>query len=255
MTGQSPVLAIVVPDLYHVSVTFFHEHIKAIAPGRTVVVHLSTTRSNAKTTVPALEVVKARPWPVPFLPVLSTAVRQVNEFRQNRLDKRQAATVRQFLRDHAVTHLFAEFATSGVVIAPLARELGLPLKAMSHGWDINVIGQMPHWRARYAGLFRSDVKLAAVVPFLHDRMAEIRAPREKIAIVPCAVNAEPFLVVDQLSVAPPRVVMVSRLTPQKGPLASLAAFCQAATKRDDLTLSTSWGVSLLEGMGTAPCRS
>ena len=61
MIGRSPVLAIVVPDLYRASVTFFHEHIKSIGPGRTVVVHLSTTGAKANIAVPVLEVVKARP--------------------------------------------------------------------------------------------------------------------------------------------------------------------------------------------------
>ena len=53
---EAPVLGMVVPDLYHASTTFFHEHIAGIAPGRTVVVHLSSTGRPALTDTSTVEV-------------------------------------------------------------------------------------------------------------------------------------------------------------------------------------------------------
>ncbi|WP_344698630.1 glycosyltransferase [Sphingomonas limnosediminicola] len=236
MENQRSVLAIVVPDLYHASVTFFHAHIASIWPGRTVVIHLSSTGEPARTDVPVLEIPAARPWPVPPRFFLSKIVVQVNAWRANRLNRRERAQVEKFIKEHGVTHLFAEFASSGVVIAPVARKLGLPLTVMSHGWDINVIGQMPQWRLRYRSLFHSDAKLIAVCAFLRDRMRAIGAPVERIEILPCAVDAASFRLADQNASGPARVVMVSRLTEQKGPLFSIAAFARAAKQHSNLLL-------------------
>ncbi len=232
---KNAVLAIVVPDLIHASVTFFHEHIARIAPGRTVVVHLSSTGAAARTDVEVLEIPQVRQWREPGIPLISTAVRQIDVWRRNRLSARQRKQVAAFLQRHKVTHLFAEFATSGVVILPVARKLGLPLTVMSHGWDINVVGQMPQWRLRYRSLFAPGTKLAAVCLFLRDQMVKTGAPSDRIAIVPCAVDSESFSAVRH-EPGPVRVVMVSRLTEQKGPLYSLRAFARAAQLLPDLTL-------------------
>lgn len=232
---EKPMLAIVVPDLYHASVSFFHEHIARIAPGQTVVIHLSSTGASAATDAETLEIPQAREWRAPRLPVVSAAMRQFDTWRRNRLSAHQRDRVTVFLRKHGVTHVFAEFATSGVVILPVVRRLGLPLTVMSHGWDINVVGQMPQWRWRYRSLFASDAKLAAVVPFLRDRMVEVGAPKDRIAIIPCAVDADSFQTVNH-EPGPVRVAMVSRLIEQKGPLHSLRAFARAAERLPDITL-------------------
>ena len=235
MTKTRPVLAIVVPDLYHASVSFFHEHIAAILPGRTVVVHISTGGQKAQTDVPVLEIVRADGWREPRLPGISTLVRQINEFRRHHLSRRQRRDIEAFFRAHGVTHVMAEFANTGVMIAPVARRLGLPLTSISHGWDINVIGQMPQWRLRYRRYFNSGVRLGSAGGWLRERMIEIGAP-EATEVVPCAIHADQFETVDQLNANPVRVAMVSRLTAQKGPLQSVEAFARAAAMRPDIIL-------------------
>lgn len=232
---DGPVLAIVLPDLIHASVTFFHEHIAAIWPGRTVVVHLSSTGERARTGVPVVEVAAPSPLPVPRLPLLGALGRQLNVWRRSRIGRADRRRVADFLHEHRVTHLFAEFAHVGATIAPLARRLGLPLTSMSHGYDINVLGEMPQWRLRYRRYFRSRARLVAVVPFLRERMGRIGAPPERVAIVPCAVEAADFPVIDQ-GRGPVRAAMVSRMVDQKGPLQSLRAFALARTARPELTL-------------------
>lgn len=230
-----PVLAIVVPDLIHASVTFFHEHIAQIWPGRTVVVHLSTTGDAARTDVPVVEIVMPRAVAVPRLPLIGLLGRQFNVWRQNRLGAAERRRIADFLRAHGVTHLFAEFAHVGATIAPLARRLGLPLTSMSHGWDINVLGEMPQWRLRYRRYFRSAARLVAVVPFLRGRMARIGAPADRIEVIPCAVESADFPLIDQTT-GPVRVAMVSRLVDQKGPLHSVRAFALARAERPELVL-------------------
>ena len=54
------VLGLVIPDLYHSTGTFLHEHIANIVPGRSVVIHLSSTGQEAQTVAPVLEI-PARP--------------------------------------------------------------------------------------------------------------------------------------------------------------------------------------------------
>lgn len=232
---REPVLAIVVPDLFHASTTFFHEHIAAIWPGRTVVVHLSSTGEPARTDVPVVEIAAPRLLPTPRLPLVGALMRQANVWRRSRLSGADRRSVEAFLRAHGVTHLFAEFAHVGTTIAPLARRLGLPLTSMSHGYDINVLGEMPQWRLRYRRYFRSAARLVAVVPFLRDRMVRIGADPARIEVIPCAVEADDYAVIDQ-DRGPVRVAMVSRMVEQKGPLQSLRAFALAHAERPELVL-------------------
>lgn len=228
------VLAIVVPDLFHASVTFFHEHIAQINPGQTVVVHLSSTGAPAKTDVPVVEIAEPTSIAAPR-GLLGLPLRQLNILRQARLGRQREQQIEQFFKQHGVTHILAEFATSGVMILPLAKKLGLPLAVISHGWDINVIGTMPQWRWHYRRLFHSSARLIAVVPFLRGRMAAIGAPLDRVAVIPCALDVQSFQVT-QHGRGPCRVVMVSRLTAQKGPLNSLRAFAIAAALIPDLSL-------------------
>ena len=233
--SKQDVLAIIVPDLYHATQTFFHEHIAHIHPGKTVVVHLSSTGAPAMTDVPKLEVPIVPRWPQSRLPILAKALDVANSIGTSRLSAHDQARIAGFLEKHGVTHLFAEFATSGTLILPVAQRMGLPLTVLSHGWDINIMGQGRVWRRRYEKLFRSDAQLAAVCDFLRDRMLEIGAPASHVAIIPCAVNAASFEPVAHTD-APARVVMVCRLIPQKGPLRALRAFALAQAQRPGLTL-------------------
>lgn len=234
-TSAEPVLAIVVPDLFHASQTFFHEHIARIAPGRTVVLHLSATGAQAQTAVPVLELPAAKPWFGETLPVAGRFLRQVNVWRQNRLTRMQRRAAISFLIEHGVTHVLAEFATSGCVIRGVAKQLSLPLTVISHGWDINVVGHMPQWRMRYGRLFSSDSRLVAVCGFLRDRMVETGAPSSRIAVIPCAVEVE-AVPNTALADQPIRCIMVSRLIAQKGPLQSLQSFAAARRSYPNLTL-------------------
>ena len=235
MTDTRPVLAIVVPDLYHASVSFFHEHIAATLPGRTVVVHISSNGQKAETDVPVLEIERARDWREPSIPVLSTLVRQANEYRRHHLSRAQRDHIEAFFRQHDVTHVMAEFANTGVMIAPVARKMGLPLTSISHGWDINVIGQMPQWQMRYRRYFASGARLGSAGEWLRDRMIEMGAP-EETQVVPCAIHADSFRVTDHDNAGPVRVAMVSRLTAQKGPLQSVEAFALAVSGQADAIL-------------------
>ncbi len=235
MNLAHPTLAIVAPDLYHASVTFLHEHIAAIAPGNTVVVHLSTTGERAKTDVPALEVQRAPDLAIPTIPLISTSIRQINEFRRNYLDEADRQRIVRFFQSHGVTHVLAEFANTAATIYPVTRKLGLPLTSISHGWDINVIGQMPQWRLRYRRFFRTDTRFIAAGPLVRDAMIRLGAPLTT-AVIPCAIHADLFKPTNQNAGGTVRIVMVSRLTAQKGPLQSIAAFSRVARHRPDVVL-------------------
>jgi glycosyltransferase involved in cell wall biosynthesis len=236
MSENKPVLAVIAPDLYNESVTFFHNHIHSIFPNRTVVVHLSTHGTQAMLDVPVLEVARRAAWPEPAAPVLRTLIRQINAWRASTLTRGQRAKIATFFRKYGVTHVFAEFATSGVTIAPVARQLKLPLAVMCHGWDINVIGKMPQFRVRYRTLYAPDIQLIANGPFLKARMVSMGAPASHILTIPCAIDARSFAPVEPHHPDPVRVVMVSRLVDLKGPLLSLEAFARAAHARQNLEL-------------------
>ncbi|WP_228241634.1 glycosyltransferase [Porphyrobacter sp. GA68] len=233
--AQDQVLAVIVPDLFHATQTFFHEHIANIHPGRTVVVHLSSNSNRALTDVPVLEVPLVPRWPAHRSGLAGKLAGFANNIGTSRLNHQDRQRIASFFKEHGVTHLLAEFATSGVLILPVAERLRLPLTVLSHGWDINILGEGRVWRSRYAKLFGSHAQLAAVCEFLRGRMVRIGASAEKISLIPCAVDAGSFEPVLH-GPEPARVVMVCRLIEQKGPLQGLRAFALAHRERPELTL-------------------
>lgn len=238
--SERPVLALVVPDLFHATQTFFHEHIARIWPSRTVVVHFSSTGPPALTDVPVLEVPLRATWPQTSVPGLRKLFGVANSIKTSRLTKRDEARITAFFEQHGVTHVFAEFANSAALVLPLTQRLNLPLTSLSHGWDINIVGQGRVWHRRYQKLFRSDAQLAAVCNFLRDRMLEIGAPADRVEIIPCAVDAASFPTVRHSREAA-RVVMVCRLIGQKGPLQAVRSFALAHAVQPELTLDVVGG--------------
>ncbi|NVD44749.1 glycosyltransferase [Qipengyuania atrilutea] len=234
MEQQGKVLCIVVPDLFRITQTFFHEHIARIHPGKTVVVHLSSTGQEALTDVPVCEISTEPLWPKTSLPLMGKVLDVANSIHTSRLSGKDEARIEAFFAKHGVTHLFAEFATSASLVLELAERLNLPLTSLSHGWDINIMGGGRVWRKRYERLFASSTRLAAVCEFLRQQMLLLGAPPEKVSIIPCAVEAANFEVAEQGSSV--RVVMVCRLIDQKGPLQALRAFAIAHKERPQLTL-------------------
>ena len=123
----------------------------------------------------------------------------------------------------AVVH--AHFGPNGCDMAPITKALGLPLVTSLYGVDAAVLPYLPHWRDKYARLFRDGDIFLAEGPEMRKKVIAAGAPADRTIIHPIALNLSKY----------PRwnagasltVLFAGRFMEKKGLLDAVAAFGRA----------------------------
>jgi glycosyltransferase involved in cell wall biosynthesis len=128
--------------------------------------------------------------------------------------------IAEFLRDHGVIVMLAEYAGSGVRLARACRKANVRLFVHVHGFDASAYLQRPDWVRRYQKLFR-HASIIAPSRFLAQKLAAIGCPPEKLHVSPIGVDPDLFTpgVGD-----PNRLLAVGRLVEKKAPNRTIEAF-------------------------------
>lgn len=148
-----------------------------------------------------------------------------------------------FLARHRPRALLAEYGPVGLQVAPACDRAGVPLFVHFHGWDANILGESRVIRRLYRRLFAAARGIVVTTAFLAGRVRALGCPEDKLHVCPCGVDTNAFAPAEGRR--EPRVLMVSRLIPQKGPEQSVASFAQAARERPS---------AMLEIIGDGPLR-
>lgn len=136
-------------------------------------------------------------------------------------------TIRRLRRENAKL-LHAHFGRDGVVAAPIARALGVPLLVTLHGYDINIHREW--WEAGRGGHRMRDfperlLKLArepsvhfiAVSEAIRARAVAFGIPEKKVTVRYIGVDTERFAPAGRLlAEREPRVLFIGRLVEKKG---------------------------------------
>jgi colanic acid/amylovoran biosynthesis glycosyltransferase len=135
----------------------------------------------------------------------------------------------------APSAVHAHFGPLGCEMIPVTRAAGLPLVTSLYGVDAAVLPYLPHWRERYARLFREGDLFLAEGPEMRKKVIAAGAPAERTLIHPIALDLKKY----------PRwapdgsatVLFAGRFVEKKGLLDAIAAFAQARARVPDARMT------------------
>lgn len=235
-------LAIAAPSFNEPSETFIREHVRALAPGRTVLICLRGSQAGTLD-CPILSGICR------WEPPVGLWARIMNGFRHRwrryvdpSLSMPDRLAVVKFLRKHHVNVMLAEYMYFGVLFIKACGDTGIPLVVHAHGYDVNILGEDRAWRESYRHLFRSGAIIIAASHFLRERILDLGAKPDQVVVSPLGVSYE-----DDLKNNGHRklILCVSRLVPQKGVEFSIRSFRKALYRHPD---------AKLEIIGSGPCE-
>lgn len=124
----------------------------------------------------------------------------------------------------------AHFGTAGVIIAPVAYRLGIPLLVSCHGYDVTQCASQGLWRRKYRELWPQVTAATGVSHHICGRLEELGAPPEKILRISNGVKLKDFPYqnpADRYDGKNVECLFVGRLVEKKGPLLLVKSFQRA----------------------------
>jgi len=91
--------------------------------------------------------------------------------------------VRRCLEDLEPDVVHAQFGPPGVLIAPVAKKLDIPLFVTFHGYDVFLLPKRGDWKNRYNNLFESADKLITVSERTLKELVDLSSQEEKTCVV------------------------------------------------------------------------
>ncbi|MBC7488498.1 MAG: glycosyltransferase [Cytophagaceae bacterium] len=154
------------------------------------------------------------------------------------LNKKSTKDFSKELRDQEINLVHAHFGTNGVLIAPLCKELQIPLVVTFHGFDISSAPlRWPAYRKQLQSLFDQIVYAIAISEEMVDRLIKIGCPREKIKVSYLGVPLMEFPFVDRTQRKQSLVFLhAGRLTAKKGVPDLVHAFEKAFSRKEEAEL-------------------
>jgi glycosyltransferase involved in cell wall biosynthesis len=222
-------LAVLLPAVGALSESFLRRHVVDLSPGRVVVVadfELPHWRANC----PSL-----------ILDQKSGLLRRVDArlrarlgLPQDRVPRRHRVAVRNFLKEHQVRVILAEYLDYSVKWLPLAQEMGIAFFTHGHGIDVSARLRESYWRKRYLELNGSS-GVITMSQVSKRRLASLGIDSSKIHIIPYGVDV-PNKPPHRLASLPVRCIAVGRMVAKKAPLLTLEAFRRAQIRFNNVRL-------------------
>jgi colanic acid/amylovoran biosynthesis glycosyltransferase len=220
-------LAILSPTFGELSQTFIDEHVRTLAPGRTVLVS-TDGRGTERFGCPVLSHVQPAFTAWGRLDGLAKDLL----FRARRrfgpalaFDDRMRLAA--FLKEQDVRVMLAEYGPMGALAGDVCARLGIPLHVVFHGLDASKLLRHATIRRRYRRLFTQAASIVCVSRYLADRLVAVGCPERLIEIVPCGVDTGRFT---PGTPEPGRLLALGRLVDKKAPHLSIRAFAAVAAR-------------------------
>lgn len=230
-TGHAD-LAIAAASLTKASETFIHDHIRTIAPGRTIVL-TEREEERRKAGLPGVG-------DLPFLPPkdgglgqLFARARYARELMLGGMSADAEARVVDVLVQSGVKAVMAEYLNVGVRFIRAAERAGVPLYVHAHGFDASQLPTEWRWRTRFRTLFKHAEGIIVPSAFLGRKLTDLGCPEEKIHVSACGVDPERFRPSTR---EPGRVLAVGWMRAKKAPHHTVAAFARVHEQLPDTEL-------------------
>lgn len=139
----------------------------------------------------------------------------------------------------------AHFGPRGALVAPVARELGIPLVVSFHGFDAFRLPQEKIWRDQIAALCQGAEVVTVVSKMMQNHLVQLGSPAERTRVVHVGKRIQDYPFHSNPNGRIERWMSVGRMAEKKGHIDCLAAFKQVSEGRPVMSLSLIGGGELL----------
>lgn len=220
-------LALIAPSFSVVSETFVADHVRTLAPGRTVLVCNDSTGAEIYG-CPVLSHVDPRyTGHSPLDRWIKSAYQRLRRRFGPPLTLTDRMRLMEFFQAHDVTRVLAEFGNTGAQVADVCARMGIPLYVYFRGADASSALRFRKVRRRYQNMFRNASGVFCVSQHIADRMIALGCPPEILHVNPSGAIIEAFPPCDP---TPGRMIAVGRLVEKKAPHLTIEAFGRIADR-------------------------
>ncbi|MEM9422812.1 MAG: glycosyltransferase family 4 protein, partial [Pseudomonadota bacterium] len=223
-------LAVATNNPMAIAETYVRQHMRLICPGDTVAIGLDCG-GKPNLDLPYFCVRRGSGG------VLSKIGSQMTRWRTGygaALSLAEEKRLLEFLGDHGVSAVLAEFGTTGAALREVCTKIDLPLFVNFHGYDATVLPKRHDIRHAYRRLARDASGFICGSEHFSAILQRIGIPQKKISVIPCGIEIDDFRCDPQRS--QDRVIAVGRLTPKKRPDLTIRAFSLALKKHPRLRM-------------------
>jgi len=220
-------LAIAATSFSQPSETFVRAHVRTIQPLSTVLI-CQDGRGAEVLGCPVLSNIDPYPAPNGAFERICNTVRfgwrvKVDRAVSGVSEKR----VREFLKQHKVSHCLAEFGPTGCLLHRATRNADVRLFVHFHGYDATSLPRQSEWRHHYRRLFADAMGVIAPSQFILERLAELGCPHNKLHVSSCGIDPANF---KESRRKPGHILAVGRFVDKKAPLITIRAFAEVASQ-------------------------
>jgi len=142
--------------------------------------------------------------------------------------------IKRYLRENNIQVVLAEYGTTGSFIAPLCKEMDIPLIVHFHGFDASRYEILEKFRDPYRFMFDYARNIIAVSTAMKVALVNIGCPEEKIIINTYGPHADFFTI--HPNYHSDMILAVGRQTFKKAPYLTILAFQRVLEVDPDLKL-------------------
>lgn len=140
----------------------------------------------------------------------------------------------QFLKDHEIKLVLAEYGPAGVEVLPHIESLDLPMLIHFHGYDAFRFDVLDHYRNGYLRMFEKAKALIVVSKDMKKQLIDLGCPEEKISLIPYGIDIDRFCPSSQTNSK--IILFVGRFVEKKNPLECIRLFAKMRELDDDYKL-------------------
>lgn len=227
-------IAICTSDYPVMGETFINRHIEHLYEGNTAVIAGRTTGENPF----GKEVFARRHVAVPWTDLFLFPIAYATNYTRHALTRVPYGHAKnqliEFIKAQKIQLILSEFGTQALAIAPIAKEMNIPIVSYFRGTDASKALRSKRLVRAYRLMFPHLAGIISVSQFLVDNLARHGIRHENTHVIPSGVDMSRFSPAQK---RPKSCLAVGRLVDKKAPLTTLKAFTAIAKAHQDAHLT------------------
>ncbi|MBI1221602.1 MAG: glycosyltransferase [Bacteroidetes bacterium] len=142
----------------------------------------------------------------------------------------------RFIRKGNYDCILTEYGITATSLLPAAKECGVPVTCIFHGFDAYEFTYTNQYSNRYKELFEYAPRIICVSNDMKSQLVSLGCKADKIEVIPCGVDPKIFTPGEKNKKSGKKLLFIGRFTPKKNPIGLLQSFKTISEKFPDCTL-------------------